>query len=199
MGLDCVILLLVQHCGSNWHLLNFIPRLNFIPHQPHLRRLLQGIRQEGQQFISLHLQGSYSKDALVPFWDLEKASSEAVYARGAQGLWARLNVGFCATQSWLNSLQLPTCSALGIPLSPRCRDVFKPSIAGGHQGDSVHQCLLEPSPPVCLMCLTIGSSQNSKPDCPFPPPGWRQGPFNPSQKHSLLEKVPWIFLQEDQR
>ncbi|KAF1494150.1 Nuclear cap-binding protein subunit 1, partial [Megadyptes antipodes antipodes] len=50
-------------------------------------------------------------------------------------------------------------------------------------GYTVHRCLLEPYTPVGLMCQATESTQSSKPGCPFPLPGWRQGPSSPH--HSI--------------
>lgn len=51
----------------------------------------------------------------------------------------------------------------------------------------MHQCPLELYLSVGLMCQAIGSTQFSKPGCPFPPPGWSQGPTSPHQiLHYLL-------------
>lgn len=41
----------------------------------------------------------------------------------------------------------------------------------------VHQCSLKTYTPVILIWQAIESSQSNKPDCPFSPPGWRQGPI----------------------
>lgn len=43
----------------------------------------------------------------------------------------------------------------------------------------VHQFSLRTYTPVILIWQTIESSQSNKLDCPFPPPGWRQGPYRP--------------------
>lgn len=72
-----------------------------------------------------------------------------------------------ATHSQSGSIQTPLKLAPGIPLSLwRYRQVL-----------TLHNFMaLGSYTPVVLMCQAIESAQPNKPDCPFPPPDWRQGP-----------------------
>jgi len=50
-----------------------------------------------------------------------------------------------------------------------------------------------------LVFQAIESAQSYKSGCPFPLPGWRQGPSGDSICYSLLVNVNQKFLQEDQK
>lgn len=84
-----VILPLVCHHGSNWHLLFFNLQ------QAHNRGIFQDIRQGRQLFNLLYIHGGYTKSPLIQFWVHEVPSPGAVYAKNTWGLWAGHNRCFC--------------------------------------------------------------------------------------------------------
>jgi len=65
--------------------------------------------------------------------------------------------------------------------------------------DTVHQCPLELYTLVDLTCQTTESTPSNKCDCPFPSPGWRQGPYNSGQRIccSLAVRMTWRSLPQD--
>ena len=65
---------------------------------------------------------------------------------------------------------------------------------------TVHQCPLELYTLVDLTCQATESTPSNKRGCPFPPPGWRQGPSNPGQRIccSPAVKMTWRSPPEDQ-
>jgi len=81
-----------------------------------------------------------------------------------------------ATHSQFASLRSPIQLALGIPLLRQKYGWVLPLYNWMAMGYTVHQHPPELYTPVVLMCLAIKSIQSNKTDCPFLPPGWRQGP-----------------------
>lgn len=80
--LNGVVLQPVHHHGGTWNILLLDTQ------QPHSRRIIWKARQGKQLFNTLYIHCGYTKGPLVPFWVLEVSSSEVVYTKDAQSVWA---------------------------------------------------------------------------------------------------------------
>jgi len=181
------ILSSVHRCGRDWHLLFFNPQ------QPHKGRILQETRQNGQMFNFFRLQSSYTKSPPIPLWVLEIPSPKMHEASGPVTMGC-----FCHSCPVRLTSASNTLSSWDPPVTPEIQMDSDPLKSDGikvHCAPVSTRALYSWD----LTCQAIESTLSNKHGCPFPPPGWRQGPSNPGQRIccSLAVKMTWRFLQED--